>query len=367
MFRPFANFVLELSQLDTTIGDIEKYFEKLYEAKMLSKELMFLEETCMKKGWKNNVERSIIQLFTINKYQLAAKAVKEAGKAIGLKTSFQVVEEILKSSDDVGAFQNLPLKQVNDDLIRAGESFSMWTAEHIKVLESLQKCGNLLLWLKTNIKSRNDLKTFYDLATISAGESDIEIDRVSHFYQAVSAYAPLILELNTQTCSFAEFQAASNAVFATLATDPQLAEKLVGSNRNLEWVKACKDQQGSVEQSSLKMVSLINQTGIFQIKLTIGSSPSLDKCIRLHYQKVSNETDEGMKRLTLEQLKELNSKLMLITTGTEGKKDVERFSRLLGLIELAGRLFISLLKAGCHIFSQWSLKVCCSSVDFTRE
>jgi hypothetical protein len=61
-------------------------------------------------------------------------------------------------------------------------------------------------------------------------------------------------------------QAACKSVCDTLATDPHIAEKLVESNRNLEWIKACKDQQGSVEQSSLTLVSKINESGVFQAR-----------------------------------------------------------------------------------------------------
>ena len=261
--------------------------------------------------------------------------------------------------------------QLNDDLARDGASFSGWTETEIGVLESLPLCGNLLAWLDSNIKDRNDLKTFYDLATISAGESDHELDRVSHFYQAVSGYAPLILDLPTDG-SFQQFQAAAQVVFNALAMDPHIATKLVDSNRNLEWIKACKDQQGSVEQSSLTLVAKINQTGIFQLGLlptdkkksaaTAISRP--DDCIKVFYHKVASnsqaeeeEVQRMMQELTLTELKELNSKLMLITAGTDGKRDVERFSRILGLVERVARHFIDLLNAGCHLFSQWSMKV----------
>ena len=67
--------------------------------------------------------------------------------------------------------------------MKAGNAFSAWGGKELAVLGSLPKCGNLLAWLATNIKDRNDLKTFYDLATIAAGESDHELDRVTHFYQ----------------------------------------------------------------------------------------------------------------------------------------------------------------------------------------
>jgi hypothetical protein len=74
---------------------------------------------------------------------------------------------------------------VNEDLLKAGNAFSKWGPREVEVLDSLPKCGSLLAWLRTNIRDRSDLKTFYDLATIAAGESDHELDRVTHFYQAM--------------------------------------------------------------------------------------------------------------------------------------------------------------------------------------
>jgi hypothetical protein len=76
-----------------------------------------------------------------------------------------------------------PCLQVNEDLMKAGKAFSQWGRREVEVLASLPKCGSLLAWLATNIRDRSDLKTFYDLATIAAGESDHELDRVTHFYQ----------------------------------------------------------------------------------------------------------------------------------------------------------------------------------------
>ena len=77
------------------------------------------------------------------------------------------------------------------------------------------------------------------------------------------------------------------------------------------------------------------------------------------YQKVSSENEEDVlvKELPLEELQELRSKLMLITAGTNGQKDVDRFVRILGLVELVAKHFIALISAGCHLFSQWKLQV----------
>jgi hypothetical protein len=103
---------------------------------------------------------------------------------------------------------------------------------------------------------------------------------------------------------------------------------------------------------------------------------NLEHCLRLFYYKVSRgeevervsrgvkEEEERMQELSLDQLRDLNSKLMLITAGSEGKKEVERFSRTLGLLELVARHFLDLIQAGCHLFAQWTLKVIviCNSI-----
>ena len=368
MFERFDKFVRQLSKLEISVKDVQDYFESLHpkndNENLLSKELKFLEQNGEGKGWTEKVEASIKRLFTINKYGEAANSVKTAGRALGLENTFPVVERIVQATKGDISFQSQPLKSVSDDLIRAGTTFEAWGEREIETLNCLSKCGNILKWLKENIKDRTDLKTFSDLASIfSAGESDHELDRFLNFNRAVSGYAPLILDLNVDVgCTFGKFLTACQAVFAALKSDPEISTKLVESNRNLQWIKACKDQQGSVEQTSLKMVAKINQTGIYQISLPdekSDGSKTLDNCVKMSYQKFSNQNHEenSSKHLSLEELRDLNSKLMLITAGTEGKKEVDRFSRILNLVEQVARLFIDLVNAGCHLFSQWTMRV----------
>ncbi len=116
-----------------------------------------------------------------------------------------------------------------------------------------------------------------------------------------------------ESCSFEEFLTACNSVFMALDRDSKVTSKLVESNRNLEWIKACKDQQGSVEQSSLTMVSKINLTGVFYISSPdrkaneSHSANSMNNFIKMSYQKVENQKEGQIitKDLTLEDLQEL--------------------------------------------------------------
>lgn len=65
-----------------------------------------------------------------------------------------------------------------------------------------------------------------DLASISAGENDTEIDRLASFHDAVSGYSPLLYSLEG-TAGFGEFIARAKEVWDTLQKDVKLPEKLV--------------------------------------------------------------------------------------------------------------------------------------------
>ncbi len=62
------------------------------------------------------VGESIGMLFTINKYQEAARATREAARALGLTRPFPVVDQILNSLADKTGFRSLPLNQVSSSV-----------------------------------------------------------------------------------------------------------------------------------------------------------------------------------------------------------------------------------------------------------
>lgn len=73
---------------------------------------------------------------------------------------------------------------------------------------------------------RSELKVFTDLASISAGENDLEIDRLRNFQDAVIGYSPLLYSLH-ETAGFEEFLALAQEVWDALQKDEKLPEKLV--------------------------------------------------------------------------------------------------------------------------------------------
>ena len=108
----FSTLLHSLDKLETSVGDIQKYFHTLFREEKLSHELALLEDEAERKGWRARVAESIRLVFTIHRHQRVAHAVQGAEKALGMDEPFSVVERILSSSGDDASFRRLPLKQV---------------------------------------------------------------------------------------------------------------------------------------------------------------------------------------------------------------------------------------------------------------
>lgn len=72
----------------------------------------------------------------------------------------------------------------------------------------------------------SDVKVYVDLASISAGENDTEIDQVACFHDAVMGYAPLLYSLSPRA-GFEDFMKCAHQVWDAQSRDDKLPDKLV--------------------------------------------------------------------------------------------------------------------------------------------
>lgn len=79
-----------------------------------------------------------------------------------------------------------------------------------------------------NFVALQELKVFVDLASISAGEGDMEVAKVKCLHAATTGYAPLIFNLNAN-CDSRMFLEKCELVWKELASDPKLPQKLVST------------------------------------------------------------------------------------------------------------------------------------------
>lgn len=71
-----------------------------------------------------------------------------------------------------------------------------------------------------------------DLATIPAGENDVDTDRIANFESAVMGYSPLLYSLPNHA-GFEEFIICAQQVWDALDKDEKLIEKLVSLQHHL--------------------------------------------------------------------------------------------------------------------------------------
>lgn len=72
----------------------------------------------------------------------------------------------------------------------------------------------------------NELKVFVDLASISAGENDMDVDRVACFHDAVLGYSSMLYDLK-QDSDFAKFNESLKKLWKALDNDQNIPKKLV--------------------------------------------------------------------------------------------------------------------------------------------
>ena len=197
-------------------------------------------------------------------------------------------------------------------------------------------------------------QVFVDLSTISAGESDLEVDRVLQMQAAVSAYAGFIFDLAIES-TFQEFMQAANILFQAIKIDKNVPDKLLDSNRHLYWIKTIKEQHGSIEISSIQRVDAINATGVYTLDFS-------EENIWMKFQSVdvnSSKKDEYVKTIGQPELHELHSKLMLISKSDVAKMASERFISIFCCMLRLKEVGVKLCKAGCFLFSKMIINVFC--------
>ncbi|KAM4802730.1 E3 ubiquitin-protein ligase RNF213-like [Urocitellus parryii] len=204
-----------------------------------------------------------------------------------------------------------------------------------------------------------ELKVFVDLASISAGESDIDVDRVACFHDAVQGYASLLYKLDKKA-GFSKFMEILRELWKALQNDPHLPSKLRDSARNLEWLKTVKKSHGSIELSSLSLATAINSRGIYELRAPTGDQKISPDAILSLILPGGHSGLEPERSYTLEELKDLLNKLMLMS----GKKDhknmeVERFSEVSSYSAMCMQAFLNLYSAGNMLFRAWTAEVSC--------
>ncbi|KAM8845445.1 E3 ubiquitin-protein ligase rnf213-alpha-like isoform 2-T2 [Spinachia spinachia] len=344
---------IRLEEVNRFFGDYKGKYEKLAEELSIMRNV----DNSPDKQWIVTRVQQIEQYHELHLAVASAQMITKVKETLCLQGDFQVLETLTGVSH--ADFQTEQLNRIDNDLMQAKMALVDITESRRLCLQELGLRGHFVKWVKDALEDINELKVFVDLASISAGENDMDVDRVACFHDAVLGYSSMLYELKPDS-GFRAFKEVVKKLWKALENDSNLPKKLGDSARHLEWLKTVKDSHGSVELSSLSLASAINSKGIYLISAQGVKKLSLDTALKLQ---IPEEHDEGrqIRSYSLEDLRELQNKLMLMSgKGDQGQNEVDHFAEVFASVQRLAEAFIALYTAGNPLFRHWEAAINCS-------
>ncbi|XP_051491080.1 E3 ubiquitin-protein ligase RNF213 isoform X2 [Apus apus] len=289
----------------------------------------------------------------------AAKIIAHVKDNLNLSGDFTILENLLDITEKLDSYKTQTLDSIGPELVSAKSLLQGITVNRRGCLRELAQQKEFVCWVREALKDINELKVFVDLASISAGENDTDVDRVAFFHDTVHGYSSLLYELR-QESGFKDFMHCLKKLWRALDSDENLPKKLRASAQHLEWLKTVKESHGSVELSSLSLAAAINSRGIYVLRAPAdGQKVSLDNVLCFTLPGSSGDNQASWK-YSLAELRELQNKLMLMSAKGEQGLEVERFSEIFSNVQRLAQALIDLYSAGNMLFRSWLAQLYCS-------
>ncbi|XP_059197009.1 E3 ubiquitin-protein ligase rnf213-alpha-like [Centropristis striata] len=342
---------LLLEDIDNIFQDYKGHYKELKE----DLDIMCRTNPSDDRKWIRRRIQQIQQYHDLHLAMESAKVIMDTRNTLCPEGDFKVLEKLLQMNQ--ADFKKNSLKCIDESFMTAQHVLSDIRDDHKECLQKLNQSKDFVLWVKEELEDINELKVFVDLASISAGENDLDVGRVACFHDAVLGYSSMLYGLKHDS-DFETFRKSLSKLWKALENDRNIPTKLLDTARHLEWLKTVKDCHGSVEFSSLYLATSINESGIYTIKAQNQEKLSLETSLMLHIQ----DGHEKNMACTYEDLKELQNKLMLMSGRREqNQSEVEQFAEVFDMVQRLAKAFVDLYAAGNPLFRCWEAKIHCKS------
>nr|XP_029476924.1 E3 ubiquitin-protein ligase rnf213-alpha-like [Oncorhynchus nerka] len=311
--------------------------------------------------WIKSRVQQIQQYHELHLALESAKVIMDVRETICPQGDFKVLQTLLDMNTE--DFKEESLNRIDDNLLEIKKDLEDITEPRRRCLRELGLWINFVKWVKEALEDINELKVFVDLASISAGENDLDVDRVACFHDAVLGYSSMLYGLPPDA-DFHAFKEALTKLWKALGNDSNIPNKLRDTARHLEWLKTVKDSHGSVELSSLSLATSINTRGIYIISAQNQKKLCLDTALKL--QIPEHQEEDQMRNYSLEDLRDLQNKLMLMSgKGEPSQIEVDHFTEVFDSVQRLAVAFVDLYAAGNPLFRCWEAKIHCNTQSDT--
>ncbi|XP_042164105.1 E3 ubiquitin-protein ligase rnf213-alpha-like [Oncorhynchus tshawytscha] len=311
--------------------------------------------------WIKSRVQQIQQYHDLHLALESAKVIMDVRETICPQGDFNVLQTLLDMNTE--DFKEESLNRIDNNLLEIKKDLEDITEPRRRCLRELGLRINFVKWVKEALEDINELKVFVDLASISAGENDLDVDRVACFHDAVLGYSSMLYGLPPDA-DFHAFKEALTKLWKALGNDSNIPNKLRDTARHLEWLKTVKDSHGSVELSSLSLATSINTRGIYIISAQNQKKLCLDTALKL--QIPEHQEEDQMRNYSLEDLRDLQNKLMLMSgKGEPSQIEVDHFTEVFDSVQRLAVAFVDLYAAGNPLFRCWEAKIHCNTQSDT--
>ncbi|KAI4896113.1 hypothetical protein NFI96_011369, partial [Prochilodus magdalenae] len=359
-FEAFSRSFEKLKDLSISLKDLEIKFGRFIKNASVPEELETMAAVFSDNAeptWIRNTCVHIDRYKDLESVEDNAKVMNDLKKHLGLSGDFFGL-------DDPEHREHKSLGDLTEEVCRVVEMVKNIPTHVISFLKEFDDCvrKGFILWVKEIIKDTGELTAFVELASISAGENAMDIGKVCCFRDAISACTPLIYQLSKNS-GIQDLLQVITEIKPALESDDKLKDKLKDSCSHRDWLKIAYETHGSVERSSLRQATDINESGIYMIKRPpkAPSKVTLENCITLRCKESLLDSNEKQHRTySLAELKELQNKLMLITASAEHREDeTTTYVEVLENVINVGKSFLELGKAGHILFQEWEMSAYC--------
>ncbi|KFO76313.1 E3 ubiquitin-protein ligase RNF213, partial [Cuculus canorus] len=177
-------------------------------------------------GWVDQRLEQIQQYHEMHLTFDAAKIIASVKESLSLSGDFSILENILDITEKLDSYKTQTLDSINPEIMHAKKMLQGITVNRRGCLKELAKQKEFVCWVREALEDMNEVKVFVDLASISAGENDMDVDRVACFHDTVHGYSSLLYELR-QESGFEDFMHCLKKLWRALDSDENLPKKLV--------------------------------------------------------------------------------------------------------------------------------------------
>ena len=339
--------LLKLADQTIFISTVCKYFKCIDTENTVITELNLLENVVRYNGSNNQVDQDrlissaskIVQYFNLQQCSDGGNLIIQLKEKFGILGNFEIIENL---KDIKHTYHHKQLNSVNLQVSKAAKYLSSLSTTNLEVIKAIIDRIDFIMWVRSNLKDLNELKTFIDISLTTCGGNPVDIDKITCLSSVCTNFAPLIFQIDENT-NYEILIARCKQVIESVERNKELTKLLREVGENVKFWEEMKHSHGSVEETTLMQLDNIIKSGVFHLKVV--DSLNLSDIVSL-----SVDRDNDEKRIYfLDQLKEFRSKLMLVVSKSEQTNSYENsqlFTHKLDIITDIATIAIKLVESG---------------------